>query len=64
MLAFVAIPSTSQPFLVTFVRKQKSVNLLMNSLLTDFRVTPEGEVCYLLIMANYPCNCNSLKTNL
>ncbi len=42
MLAFVVIPSTSKSFLVTFVRKQKSVNLLMNSLLTDFRVTPEG----------------------
>ena len=42
VVAIVEIPSDFWPFIVTDVRKQKSVNLLMDSLLTDFCVTPEG----------------------
>ena len=42
MVAIVEIPSDFWSFIVTDVRKQKSANLLMDSLLTDFLCDPGG----------------------
>ena len=42
VVAIVEIPGDFRPFIVTDVRKQKSANLLKESSLTDFCVTPEG----------------------